>query len=190
MYICLFLVVVFLYICLSLVCSLSYTTGPGEIKRREVVLDPQVSLEEIKSRDVELGLRVGLLLLQLFPNGGATDIVFVTLFCIAVGTAIAWYGGRCAMPDGHCLNILLLWRGPRKPWSSGLAPVSRFHSSVPFSQLSPSLIGLFASVDVKQQSLSLSRSLYICLSLIAVCLYICLPLIVVCLDIHIFINNS
>ena len=32
--------------------------------------------------------RVGLLLLQLFPNGGATDIVFVTLFCIAVGTAI------------------------------------------------------------------------------------------------------
>ena len=48
--------------------------------------------------------RVGLLLLQLFPNGGATDIAFVTLFCIAVGTAIAWCGGRCAMPDGHCLN--------------------------------------------------------------------------------------
>ena len=33
--------------------------------------------------------RVGLLLLQLFPNGGATDIVLVTLFRIAVGTAIA-----------------------------------------------------------------------------------------------------
>ena len=29
--------------------------GPGEIKRREVVLDPQVSSEEIKSREVELG---------------------------------------------------------------------------------------------------------------------------------------
>ena len=29
--------------------------GPGEIKRREVVLDPQVSLGEIKSREVELG---------------------------------------------------------------------------------------------------------------------------------------
>ena len=28
---------------------------------------------------MELGLRVGLLLLQLFPNGGATDIVFVTV---------------------------------------------------------------------------------------------------------------
>ena len=63
--------------------------GPGEIKRRVVVLDPQVSPEEVKSREVELGLRVGLLLLRLFPNGGATDIVFVTLFCIAVGTAIA-----------------------------------------------------------------------------------------------------
>ena len=29
--------------------------GPGETKRREVVLDPQVSPEEIKSREVELG---------------------------------------------------------------------------------------------------------------------------------------
>ena len=75
-----------------------------------VVLDPQVSPEEIKSREVELGLRVGLLSLQLFPNGGATDIVFVTLFCIAVGTAITWCDGGCAMPDGHCRNILLFWR--------------------------------------------------------------------------------
>ena len=77
---------------------------------REVVLNPQVSLEEIKSRELELGLRVGLLLLQLFPNGGATDIVFATLFRIAVGTAIAWCGGRCAMPGGNCLNMLLFWR--------------------------------------------------------------------------------
>ena len=29
--------------------------GPGEIKRREVVLDPQVSPEEIMSREVGLG---------------------------------------------------------------------------------------------------------------------------------------
>ena len=29
--------------------------GKGEIKRREVVLDPQVSPEEIKSSEVELG---------------------------------------------------------------------------------------------------------------------------------------
>ena len=29
--------------------------GPGEIKRRVAVLDPQLSPEEIKSREVELG---------------------------------------------------------------------------------------------------------------------------------------
>ena len=29
--------------------------GPGEIKRREVVLDPQVSPKEIVSREVDLG---------------------------------------------------------------------------------------------------------------------------------------
>ena len=69
--------------------------GPGKIKSKEVVLDPQVSPEKIKSREVELGSTAGLLLLQLFPNGGAMDIVFVTLFRIAVGTAIAWCGGRC-----------------------------------------------------------------------------------------------
>ena len=84
--------------------------GPGEIKRREVVLDPQVSPEETKSREVELGLKVGLLWLQLFPTGGATDTVFVTLFCIAAATAIAWYTSRCAMQSRHCLNILLFWR--------------------------------------------------------------------------------
>ena len=32
--------------------------GPGEMTRREVVLDPQVSSEEIKSRGVELGLKL------------------------------------------------------------------------------------------------------------------------------------
>ena len=63
----------------------------GELDSQE-----EASPEEIKNREVVLGYRerVGLLSLQLFPNGGATDIVFVTLFCIAVGTAIAWCGGR------------------------------------------------------------------------------------------------
>ena len=78
-------------------------------------LDPheEVSPEEIRSREVVLGKRerVGLFLLLLFAIGGATDIVFVILFCIAVGTAIAaWCCGRCAMPDGHCRNILLFRR--------------------------------------------------------------------------------
>ena len=87
--------------------------SPKETKRREVSWTLTRKLAQKRSR---VGRwcwareRVGLLLLQLFPNGGATDIVCVTLFCIAVGTAIAWCGGRCAMPDGHCLNILLFWR--------------------------------------------------------------------------------
>ena len=87
----------------------------GELDSQE-----EASPEEIKRREVVLGYRerVGLLL-QLFPNGGATDIVFVTLFCIAVGTAIAWCGGRCAMPDGHYLNILFFW------WRSTAALVFR-----------------------------------------------------------------
>ena len=59
--------------------KLDASAGPGEIKRREVVLDPQVSPEEIERREVELGLRVGFLSLRLFPNGGATNIVFVTV---------------------------------------------------------------------------------------------------------------
>ena len=43
-------------------------SGPGEIKRREVVLDPQESPEETKSREVGWAQKVGLLLLQLFLN--------------------------------------------------------------------------------------------------------------------------
>ena len=35
--------------------KIAASAGPGEIKRREVVLDLQVSPEEIKSREVELG---------------------------------------------------------------------------------------------------------------------------------------
>ena len=57
----------------------------------------------------------------------------MTPFCIAVGTAIAWCGGRCAMPDGHCCS----GGGPRQRWSSGLEPLSRFHSSVPLFPLVP-----------------------------------------------------
>ena len=61
----------------------------GGVAGREVLLDPQVSPEEIKSRELELGLKAGLLLPQLFLNSGATDIVFVTLFRTTVETAIA-----------------------------------------------------------------------------------------------------
>ena len=59
--------------------KLDTSAGPGKIKRMEAVLDPQVSPEEAKNREVELGLKVGLLLQQLFLNSNATDIVFVTV---------------------------------------------------------------------------------------------------------------
>ena len=63
--------------------------GPGEIKRREEVLDHQVSPEEIKSRELELGSaqKVGLPFCFLL-NSGATDIVLVILPSTAVETAI------------------------------------------------------------------------------------------------------
>ena len=79
----------------------------GELDSHE-----EASPEEIKGREVELGLRDGLLLLQLFPNGGATDTALT--FCCSGG-------------------------GPRQPhWSFGLAPVSRFHSaSFPLFPLCP-----------------------------------------------------
>ena len=94
--------------------SISITGVDFEIERREVIWTLTKKLAQKRSRAGRwcwARERAGLLLLELFPNGGATDIVFVTLFCIAVGAAIAWCGGRCAMPDGHCrLNILSFWR--------------------------------------------------------------------------------
>ena len=52
----------------------------GELdSQEEVRLVSLVSLEEIKSREVELGLKVGLLLPQSFLNSGAMDIVFATV---------------------------------------------------------------------------------------------------------------
>ena len=108
--------------------------GPGEIKRRDVVPDPQVSPEEIKSRAWKLDF----FRFQLIPNGGATDIVFVILFCIAVGIAIAWCCGRCAMPEGHCRNILLFWQ--RSTAALVVRVGARFEVSLffpPFSYLPP-----------------------------------------------------
>ena len=58
----------------------------GELDSQE-----EASPEEIKSREVVLGYRERELdfCFSCFPTG-ATDIVFVTLFCRAVGTTIAW----------------------------------------------------------------------------------------------------
>ena len=95
-----------------------------------------------------------------FPMAELRTFVFVTLFCIAVGTAVAW----CTVVAAQFRTDIAVTSccsggGPRQPWSSGLAPVSRFHSSVPLSHSSPSLIGHLASVDVKQQKFT-SRGAY------------------------------
>ena len=64
----------------TLMKKLDTFAGPGEIKRREVVLDPQVSPEEIMSREEELGRESWTFFcFKLLLNSGAADIVLVTL---------------------------------------------------------------------------------------------------------------
>ena len=104
--------------------------GAGEIKRRKVVLDPQVSPEEIKSREVELGLKVGLLLPQLFLDSCATDIV--SLFHTAAETAIilcstlvaAQWRGDTALTF-YFLFFYLVWQRCTASWSSGFGACDR-----------------------------------------------------------------
>ena len=56
-----------------------HTKVPGEIKRREVELDPQVSPEEVMSREVELGCESWTSFASSCSlNSSATDIVLVT----------------------------------------------------------------------------------------------------------------
>ena len=52
--------------------------------------------------------KVGLLLLQLFLNSCATDIVLVTLLSTAVETADAKYTSCYAMAKEYCLNIFVV----------------------------------------------------------------------------------
>ena len=77
-----------------------YHRVPGEIKRREVELDPQVSPEEIMSMEVSgAGLRkLDFFRFGLFLNRSATDIVLVTLPSTAVETAIAQCNGEGTPP--------------------------------------------------------------------------------------------
>ena len=69
------------------------------------MLDPQESPGDIKSREVESGLRKqDNPLLQLFLNSCATDIVFVTLLSTAVETAII--GVRLLLHNGEVPTAL------------------------------------------------------------------------------------
>ena len=92
---------------------------------------------------MELGLRVGLLSLQLFPNGGATDIIFVTVLQLR-GTVVT---APWTLPE----HFVVLAAVHGSLGLSGWCLSRGFTLLPPFSHSSPSLIGLLASVDVKQQ---------------------------------------
>ena len=82
---------------------------PGEIKRREVELDPQVIPEKIMSREVKLGCES----CTSFGSGCCSTAVQRTLslwLCpsTAVDTAIAQCTSRCAMARGHLLNTFIV----------------------------------------------------------------------------------
>ena len=67
-----------------------------------------------------------------FPNGGDTDIVFVTVLHSSWDSScvMRWSLRNAGRTDTAGLTSCCSGGGPRQPWSSGLAPVSRFHSSV------------------------------------------------------------
>ena len=117
-------------------------------------LDPQVSPEEIMSRDVELGCESW----TSFASGcssTATDIVLVTLPSTAAETATARCTSRCAMAKGHRLNTSIVLAAVH-----GLSGLFRAVTAVEPSLLCPplllpSLISHIASVDVKQNVLVL-----------------------------------
>ena len=119
-------------------------------------LDPQVSPEEIMSREVELGCESW----TSFASGcssTATDIVLVTLPSTAAETATARCTSRCAMAKGHRLNTSIVLAAVHG--LSGLLGAvfmvepSLFRPLPP--PLLPSLISHIASVDVKQNVLVL-----------------------------------
>ena len=112
--------------------------GPGEIKKREVVLDPLVSPEEIKSREVELGSKVctsfASVVFQQWCYGHCLcDCSTQQLGQQLRSTVVAVPCRR----TGTALTVCCSGGGPRHPWSSGLAPVSSLHSSSSPSPLVP-----------------------------------------------------
>ena len=62
--------------------------GPGEVKRRAVVLDPQESPGEIKSREAELGSESWTTLYFTCPSKAVLRTLCLWLLGTAVGTAV------------------------------------------------------------------------------------------------------
>ena len=72
-------------------------------------LDPQVSQEEIMSREVELGCeKLDFFRFRFVLDSSETDIVFATLPSTAVETAIVQCTSRCTMVREHCLNTSIV----------------------------------------------------------------------------------
>ena len=59
--------------------KLNAFAGPGEIKTREVVLDPQQSPEEIKSREVELGSKSWTSFASVVAQHGSATVSYTHL---------------------------------------------------------------------------------------------------------------
>jgi len=124
---------------------------PGEIKRREMELDPQVSPAEIMSREVELGCESW----TFFASGCSSTAVQRTLslwLCpsTAVETAFVQCTSHCAMAREHHHNTSIALAAVHS--LSGLFQVvSVVKPSLfcPLHPLSPSLISNLAFVDVK-----------------------------------------
>ena len=91
--------------------------SPGEIKGREVSWTLTKKLAQKRSRAGRwcLARELDFFYFSCFPTAELRTLSL----CIAVGTAMTWCGGCCAMPDRHCLNILLFW------WRSTAALVFR-----------------------------------------------------------------
>ena len=125
-------------------------------------LDLQVSPEEVKSREVELGCESG----TSFASSCSSTAVQRTLslwLCpsTAVETAVAQCTSRWAMARGHRLNTSIVLAAVHG--LSGLfravsaVEPSLFRSPPPPPPPSPSLISRLASVDVKQNGASHSE---------------------------------
>ena len=134
---------------------------PGEIKRCEVELDPQVSPEEIMSREVELGCES----CTSFASGCSSTAVQRTLslsLCpnTAVETAIVRCTSRWAMARRHRLNTSIVLAAVHAPsfrsFSGGIR--GRLHSFVLFPPPPPphhpSLISNIASGEVMSSDVS------------------------------------
>ena len=135
--------------------------NPGEIKRREVSWTLRKKLAQKRSRAGrwcwarESWTSFDSVVSQWWSYG----------HCLCDCSAQQLGQQMCrAVVDPKCrtdaaLTFCCSGGGPQQPWSSRLAPVSRSHSSrAPFPHSSPSLTGLLASVDIKQQKLTNNRN--------------------------------